>query len=341
METSRDPDPAPAAADDELDAPFRSLVVHPWRVLGQVMLLCLLASALLAVASWLLDTSSHVRAEPGPLIELSAALRGPEPGSPKAERARADGLPTSGWLLPTVTLEPEPRWRAILGTARVEPARPSLGSSVIAMERAQRNAVAVARQLHTGTKPETQVFVIAVAQGSPADVAGVRPGDLLLEADGREIDLATSPVNGVTWGLERRGERMEARLEHSGGVELLEVAVAQPWRFELDGVGGGSGGLMMTLAALDHLEPASRLHGGRLVAGTGTIHPDGRIGPVVGVAAKLHAAADAGAKVFFVPSSVRLASSELPTGVEVVPVTTVEDALAWLCASGGSHRVCG
>ncbi len=67
-----------------------------------------------------------------------------------------------------------------------------------------------------------------------------------------------------------------------------------------DDIGGPSAGLMFSLGVYDTLTPGS-LTGGNDVAGTGTIDEQGRVGPIGGIQQKIVAAADAGAKVFFVP----------------------------------------
>ena len=56
--------------------------------------------------------------------------------------------------------------------------------------------------------------------------------------------------------------------------------------FSLDGVGGPSAGMMFSLGIVDKLTPGE-LNGGKFVAGTGTIAPDGTVGPIGGIEQKL------------------------------------------------------
>jgi PDZ domain-containing protein len=65
-------------------------------------------------------------------------------------------------------------------------------------------------------------------------------------------------------------------------------------------IGGPSAGLIFALGVYDTLTPGS-LTGGTDIAGTGTITAEGRVGPIGGIQQKIVAAADAGAKLFFVP----------------------------------------
>ena len=67
-----------------------------------------------------------------------------------------------------------------------------------------------------------------------------------------------------------------------------------------DDIGGPSAGLIFSLGVYDTLTPGS-LTGGTDIAGTGTIDEQGRVGPIGGIQQKIVAAADAGAKIFFVP----------------------------------------
>ena len=58
---------------------------------------------------------------------------------------------------------------------------------------------------------------------------------------------------------------------------------------------------MFSLGLYDTLTPED-LTGGRTIAGTGTIDPEGRVGPIGGIADKVIGAERAGATVFLVPA---------------------------------------
>ncbi|MFF5935486.1 S16 family serine protease [Streptomyces sp. NPDC012508] len=101
-------------------------------------------------------------------------------------------------------------------------------------------------------------------------------------------------------------------------------------------VGGPSAGFLFSLGIVDKLAGDGAdgdLTGGRTVAGTGTIEPDGTVGAVGGVSLKTQAAARDGASVFLVPEAeCSDAQAELPKGMRLIPVETLTDAVASLRA---------
>lgn len=106
----------------------------------------------------------------------------------------------------------------------------------------------------------------------------------------------------------------------------------------VDGVGGPSGGLMFTLTFIDALTDGD-LTGGLVVAGTGTIANSGAVGPVGGADRKVFAAADV-ADVFFVPATATAPTAPHGSPLRVIPVDTVDDAIAWLCDHGSTDTIC-
>ncbi|MFJ9536484.1 PDZ domain-containing protein [Streptomyces sp. NPDC101225] len=100
---------------------------------------------------------------------------------------------------------------------------------------------------------------------------------------------------------------------------------------KLADVGGPSAGLLFTLGIVDKLDgngSGGDLTGGRTVAGTGTISDDGTVGAVGGVALKTQAARRDGATVFLVPKAeCSDAKSELPKGLRLIPVKTLDGAV--------------
>jgi PDZ domain-containing protein len=99
-----------------------------------------------------------------------------------------------------------------------------------------------------------------------------------------------------------------------------------------DEVGGPSAGTMFALAIYDRLTPGS-LTGGRTVAGTGTMSPDGTVGPIGGVRQKIAGAAAAGAKVFLVPdANCAEAAQGSDHGMTLVRVATFDEAVKELTA---------
>ncbi|MEU3143544.1 S16 family serine protease [Streptomyces sp. NPDC006999] len=112
---------------------------------------------------------------------------------------------------------------------------------------------------------------------------------------------------------------------------------------ELADVGGPSAGLLFSLGIVDKLNGGD-LTGGRTIAGTGTIDAGGRVGAVGGVPLKTQAARRDGATVFLVPEAECAdAQAELPDGLRLIPVTTLEatvDALVALEKDAGGVPSC-
>ncbi|MEZ5210013.1 PDZ domain-containing protein [Gordonia sp. (in: high G+C Gram-positive bacteria)] len=100
--------------------------------------------------------------------------------------------------------------------------------------------------------------------------------------------------------------------------------------YNVGDIGGPSAGLMLTLAVIDFLTP-DNLAGGRFIAGTGTIVPDGTVGPIGGITHKLKAAKDAGAVAFLVPAeNCAEATGDAPKGLELIKVDTLGGAVTAL-----------
>jgi PDZ domain-containing protein len=95
-------------------------------------------------------------------------------------------------------------------------------------------------------------------------------------------------------------------------------------------IGGPSAGLMWALGLYDLLTPGD-LTGGRTIAGTGTISPDGRVGPIGGVQDKVAGAKAAGASLFFVPAGGNYRQAGTVAGrLNLVPVRSLTQALRYL-----------
>ena len=114
---------------------------------------------------------------------------------------------------------------------------------------------------------------------------------------------------------------------------LLGVMVRdQPYApFDVDidvqDVGGPSAGLMLTLGILDLVGPADLTHG-KVVAGTGTIDPSGKVGPIGGIQLKMVAARNLGAKLFLVPADNCAEAKAAPDpGYVLARVASLDDAL--------------
>lgn len=167
-----------------------------------------------------------------------------------------------------------------------------------------------------------------------------------------EIYVASEPLTEVdTQGVARVAVLVASALAHK---DWTKYDFFFKFRTPSVIVGGPSAGLAMTVAAYSALTGTPLRED---VAGTGTVGPDGVVGPVGGVYAKMVAAAKSGYKVFVVPKGeevvtrkvveteplpfgivqrlrtekVNLIEEGKRLGVEVVPAATAYDALrVWL-----------
>ncbi|WP_229400745.1 YlbL family protein [Micromonospora okii] len=191
-----------------------------------------------------------------------------------------------------------------------------------------------------------RVVVDSVTADGPA-ASALRAGDVVTSVDGtpvtsagRLIELIRGKPAGTTLtiGYTRDDAAATTRVtsrETNGRPQIgVDIAQQQPHPFtlsiDLNDIGGPSAGLMFALGIVDKLEPAD-LTGGKIIAGTGTIDDEGRVGPIGGIAQKLVGAKDAGATVFLVPEgncaeAVRNPQPDLP----LLKVGSLDEALKTL-----------
>lgn len=111
----------------------------------------------------------------------------------------------------------------------------------------------------------------------------------------------------------------------------FKIPFPQAVTINLEGVGGPSAGLMLALAILEKVLPETFTKN-RFIAGTGTIAPDGKVGPIGGIKYKIMAASRQGAEIFLVPSknyaeAVAVKTNNKP---KLVKVTNLVNALNFL-----------
>ncbi|WP_141578164.1 S16 family serine protease [Actinomadura sp. WMMA1423] len=226
-----------------------------------------------------------------------------------------------------------------------------------AMSTAQTHAALVAAQLAAGRAPVSAAGLQVAAVSGPARGGGLRPGDVLLAAGAgddlaplrapADLETATAGRRTVhvlvvplmaadTWG------RAEVRRIPVGRLAATQTGpTASLTAYPLGPVEGPSAGLVLALARLDALTPGD-LTGGRRVAGTGAIGLDGEVTGVGDVPEKVRAAVKARMDVFLVPvwqHSDAVAAAR-GTGLRVVPVRTVSEAVHHLCATEGRAPLC-
>lgn len=96
--------------------------------------------------------------------------------------------------------------------------------------------------------------------------------------------------------------------------------------FDVRKTGGPSAGLVFALSLIDLLTTEDLLQG-RKVAATGTISSGGFIGAIGGVQEKLISVKRAGASLALIPRDNCVDISEIPQGIKVIPVTTLDEAV--------------
>ena len=94
---------------------------------------------------------------------------------------------------------------------------------------------------------------------------------------------------------------------------------------------------MFSLAVVDKLTTGD-LNGAKFIAGTGTIGPDGAVGPIGGIAHKMYSAQEAGATTFLVPADncdeARTAPDNRMQLIKAESLTQTVDALKSLTTGG-------
>ena len=99
--------------------------------------------------------------------------------------------------------------------------------------------------------------------------------------------------------------------------------------FDVKKTGGPSGGMIFAIGVIELLTEKDLLQG-RHIAGTGTISTDGKVGPIGGINEKILAAHKAGATLFLAPAGNSADIARIPTGIKIVIVATLAEAIAAL-----------
>ncbi len=211
---------------------------------------------------------------------------------------------------------------------------------VVQMTTSQDVAKAVAlTELGYDVKPAVQVALVD-EKGAAKDKLLVR--DVFKEVDGEPVTSADQVVKAVRehddgslveFRILRDQRELTVRIkpDQSDGTPRVGVSLGLGYEFPFTitlrvdpTVGGPSAGLMFALAIYDTLTPGS-LTGGKTVAGTGELTPDGKVGPIGGIEQKIAGAEDAGAKLFFVPADNCPDVKGLDPDLRLVKATTMHE----------------
>lgn len=188
------------------------------------------------------------------------------------------------------------------------------------MTSSQDNAVAAAFD-ELGIKYRTGVQVREVDKDGPSHGV-LETDDVLVAVDGRTTRTpkalqsaisALPPGTKVELTVRRQAKTQKVTVTTAPNPDdpkksRIGVGIAPTFDFPFDvdlnisdNIGGPSAGMVFAIGIYDVLTPGS-LTGGKKVAGTGEIDPEGKVLPVGGVQQKIAAAERDGAHLFLVPA---------------------------------------
>jgi hypothetical protein len=297
-------------------------------------------------------------------LALSALLAAPLPLGDKPHEPNAielDGATFDGeWLVVSVRSGARPLVREIgVEVFGVNP--PSLigkqllearyGPDLAQQRRGVLHAWAWTNQITTGVQVPVGTMIVDAPRSS-----ALHSGDIVWARDGVPhpvpLRALTQPA---TFTVLRGGAHIEVQVGPDDpalqSIGMLAPAVT-PEVVPFLGAGsmGGSSGLSVALALIDAATDGS-LSAGKRIAATGTATwvprhergPELRVGEIGGLDHKLTSVERYGADVFFIPvenldavTRAQIATMTTP----VVAVSSVWDAIGWLCDNGATSQLC-
>ncbi len=216
------------------------------------------------------------------------------------------------------------------------------------MSTAQSQAVVAA--LRAADQPVRELPMVTSVRISGPSNDKLEPGDLITSVDNSSVLSSADVVDRirakgvgqkVVLGVLRGSAPMSVTIDtvgasSDGRVATIGVTIGTGYSYgptvtyAIDpAIGGGSGGLIFSLAIYDKITPDSLIDG-RNIAGTGTIDASGRVGPIGAIQEKIAGAEAEGATVFLVPESNCTDTVGVSTHMRLVKVTTLYDAITSL-----------
>jgi PDZ domain-containing secreted protein len=193
--------------------------------------------------------------------------------------------------------------------------------------------------------------ITGVREGGPA-AESLRNNDVIVAVDGKRVRTVEDVIRAVrarpsgsafVMRVQRGGRTITVRVRSEEGIlqgvpaigaylESKDFDVDLPFEitFRKRNIGGPSAGLSYALAVYDMLSPQD-VAAGRVVATTGTIDLDGRVGPIGGIDEKVESAKTKDADIFIVPEEE--VSDATGAGIDVRGVETLKDAIQALRAT--------
>ncbi|KRC66888.1 hypothetical protein ASE12_06815 [Aeromicrobium sp. Root236] len=307
----------------------------------------------------------YVELRPGPVRDTLSTVKGGQPMFTFGAKVKT--YPTTGSLYFTTVRVPPPDAKMSLAaalTAYVQSDHAVIPKDLIYPENetAEQSDAESAAQM-TGSQDSSRVAALRAAgykiTGRPSVVQVVKGGaafgklvvgDVFLDVDGKKVSNPDQVVKAV--GTHKPGEAVRLTVERrKKPVNVSIVTRADPKDKSVprvgisigvtyDGpdvnnnvgtdVGGPSAGTMFALAIYDKLTPGS-LTGGKKVAGTGEITPDGTVAPIGGIRQKMAGAAKAQVTIFLVPAAnCAEAADGDDHGLKLVKISNLKGAISSL-----------
>ncbi|WP_233153356.1 PDZ domain-containing protein [Kineosporia sp. R_H_3] len=244
-----------------------------------------------------------------------------------------------GWLDPSVAVVPEERLfpKGVTEKQNEEENQREMTSS-------QESATAAALT-SLGIAVTTRISITEVDAKAPA-AKTLKAGDVLVSINGVPTDTLdalrtgldrTAPGKVAAMVVERAGKQVPLDVTTRAGDDgktqigvFIDATFKFPFdvKIQIEDIGGPSAGTMFALGIIDKLTPGP-LTGGKQIAGTGTMDPDGTVGPIGGIRQKLFGARHAGARWFLAPAdNCDEVVGHVPDGLNVVRVATLDEARA-------------
>ena len=247
-----------------------------------------------------------------------------------------------GWANPNIALLPKSIYE------KGETDATNRQQSAVEMSSSQDNATAAALSA-LGIGYQTEVGVADVAKDG-ASAGKLKKGDIVLAVDGKAVTdpdklvaliRAIKPGTPTVLKIRRDDKEQQVTVTTKAAPDdpkasrvgvSIQPRFAFPFKVKIrlsDSVGGPSAGMMFALSIYDVLTPGS-LTGGKTIAGSGEISPDGKVGAIGGIGQKLPAAQRDGAKLFLVAAdncAEAVHSHYDADKMRLVKVSTLADAI--------------
>ena len=203
---------------------------------------------------------------------------------------------------------------------------------------------------YLGYKIPEQMIISSITKESP-NYKILKSGDEIIKLNGIRVTSATSfkKLLAAISSPKTSSDQMQLTILRNGlekdfkvstykaapKQKVLGLMVESKYQYpftikiRLKDVGGPSAGLMFSLGIVEKLR-AENLTRGRNISGTGTIDAFGKVGPIGGIEEKLIGAARAGSKLFLAPALNCNDIRHIPSGLQVVAVETLREAVAAL-----------